>query len=340
MGEELRAWAPGRVNLIGDHTDYTGGFALPMAIQLGIEATGTRTGHRLVLTSEGWDGRLDVRLPVSGADPGTPAWAAIPLAVAAALGATTGFVGHLSSTVPSGSGLSSSAALEVAVALALGGSDGRTTVELAVLCMQAERAATGVPCGILDQLSSLAGVAGHALLMDCRDRTTTPVALPEGARVVVVNSGSRLLASGEYAVRRAQCEAAEAALGASLRDASIDDVARIADPLVRRRARHVVTENRRVHDTAAALAAGDLAGAGALMVASHRSLASDFEVSTPDLDALVDRLCATPGVHGARLTGGGFGGCAVALCEADAAVDAGIELVPSDGARVGATSTG
>jgi galactokinase len=200
--------------------------------------------------------------------------------------------------------------------------------------MEAERSATGVPCGILDQLSSLSGVAGHALLMDCRDRTTTPVAVPDEARIVVVDSGSRLLADGEYAARRAQCEAAEAALGTSLRDATATDLVAISDPVVRRRARHVVTENRRVLDAAAALAAGDLHSAGALMVESHRSLAEDFEVSTSDLDALVGQLRATAGVHGARMTGGGFGGCAVALCEPDAVVEGAVDVVPSGGAWV------
>jgi galactokinase len=334
MGERLQVWAPGRVNLIGDHTDYTGGFALPMAVQLGIEVTGVRGGDRFVLTSDGWDGRLDVHLPTTGHDPGAPAWSRAPLAVAAAVGATTGWVGHVTSTLPVGSGLSSSAALEVAVALALGGAEGRSTVELAALCMEAERSATGVPCGILDQLSSLSGVAGHALLMDCRDRTTTPVAVPDEARIVVVDSGSRLLADGEYAARRAQCEAAEAALGTSLRDATATDLVAISDPVVRRRARHVVTENRRVLDAAAALAAGDLHSAGALMVESHRSLAEDFEVSTSDLDALVGQLRATAGVHGARMTGGGFGGCAVALCEPDAVVEGAVDVVPSGGAWV------
>jgi galactokinase len=334
MGERLVVWAPGRVNLIGDHTDYTGGFALPMAVQLGIELTGIRGGDRFVLTSEGWEGRLDVHLPVAGDEPDAPPWARAPLAVAAALATTTGWAGHATSTLPVGSGLSSSAALEVAVALALGGAEGRTTVELATLCMEAERSATGVPCGILDQLSSLSGVAGHALLMDCRDRTTAPVRLPDGARIVVVDSGSRLLADGEYAVRRAQCEAAEAALGTSLRDATTDDLAAISDAVVRRRARHVVTENRRVRDAAAALAAGDLPGAGALMVESHRSLADDFEVSTPDLDALVARLRSTAGVRGARLTGGGFGGCAVALCEPGAVIEGAFDVIASDGARV------
>jgi galactokinase len=334
--KEVRAWGPGRVNLIGDHTDYTGGLAFPMAIQLGIELTGVRGGDRLILSSSGFEGEVDVALPVAppAAAATSPTWGAAPVAVAALAVATTGLRGTLASTVPAGSGLSSSAALEVATALALGADVGRTQVELATLCMDAERVATGVPCGILDQMASLAGVEGHGLLLDCRTTTVVPTPLPPRARWIVVDSGSRLLADGEYAARRAQCEAAEAALGTSLRDADLTDLDAIEDPPLRRRATHVLTENRRVRDFAAALADDDLVAAGALMAESHRSLAEDFEVSTPDLDRLVADLLATPGVLGARLTGGGFGGCAVALCDGEVDVPGAIELRASSGATI------
>jgi galactokinase len=332
--DEVRVWAPGRVNLIGDHTDYTGGLAFPIAIQLGIELVGIRGGDRLQMTSAGFEGELDVVLPLrpEGASATSPTWAAAPVAVAALAASRVGLRAALTSTLPPGSGLSSSAALEVATALALGADDGRTVVELAELCVEAERVATGVPCGILDQLSSLSGVAGHGLLMDCRATTVEAVPLPERARWFVVDSGSRVLADGEYAARREQCERAEAALGGPLRDTTLADLDGIDDDLLRRRARHVVGENQRVLDFADALRADDLATAGRLMVGSHRSLADDYEVSTADLDRLVDDLLATPGVLGARLTGGGFGGCAVALCDREVDVPGAIAVVPSSGA--------
>jgi galactokinase len=221
-------------------------------------------------------------------------------------------------TLPVGAGLSSSAALEVAVALALGFEG--TPHELAVACQQAEHLAAGVPSGVMDQLASAMGQEGHALLMDFTSLEVVPGPMPAGIDVVVVHSGqARALAGSAYAQRRAQCEAAAAIIG-PLREASEFHLARLEDPLLRRRARHVVTENRRVLEFADCLWMGDLAGAGRLMAASHESLASDFEVSTPALDALVAELCAVPGVYGARLTGAGFGGCVVALADAASAV--------------------
>jgi galactokinase len=167
----------------------------------------------------------------------------------------------------------------------------------------------------MDQLASAAGVAGHALLIDCTTEEVVPVPLPEGIEVVAVHSGQhRALAGSAYAERRAACEQAEAELG-PLRRAAIDDLAAIADPGVRRRARHVITENARVLAFVDALRAGDRRALGELLAAGHASLRDDFEVSTPVLDELVARLQATPGVIGARLTGAGFGGCAVVLCE-------------------------
>jgi galactokinase len=185
----------------------------------------------------------------------------------------------------------------------------------------------------MDQLTSAAGVAGHALLIDFCDETFTPVALPEGVEVRAVHSGeSRALVGSAYAERRSQCEQAAEVVG-PLRDASIGDLGALTDPVVRRRARHVVTENVRTRAFAAALTEGDLGTAGAVLAEGHMSLRDDFAVSTPALDALVDRLQHTPGVIGARLTGGGFGGCAVALCE-PGALDEGWRLEPSAGARL------
>ena len=328
----LRAWAPGRVNLIGEHTDYTGGLVFPMAIQLGTVIEGERRGTVLELRSD--QQRVPARVPLPVGDPGAihPPWARYPAAVAAELGATEGFVGTVTSTVPLGSGLSSSASLEVSTALALGAPAGDP--DTAELCRRAETAATGVPCGIMDQLASVAGVEGHALLIDCRTLEVTPSPVPAEARFVVVHSGqNRALAGSAYGERRAQCEAAQQVIG-PLRDASPADVGRRDDPTLAARARHVIGENRRVVEFATALAAGDLATAGEIMVAGHRSLAEDFEVSTDVLDALVDELVATPGVHGARLTGAGFGGCVVALCEPAVDLGRGWVVTPSSGARL------
>ena len=268
----MKVFAPGRVNLIGDHTDYAGGLVLPMAVHLGTTIVGTRGGGRLSLTSDHADGR----------------WESFVSAVADEVGDHDGFVGHVSSTLPIGAGLSSSASLTVAVALALGAQG-----DVAALCQRAEQRATGVPCGRMDQLASVHGVEGHALLIDCSTYAITPVPMPSAGdvEVVVVHSGEeRVLASGAYARRRAELEAGD-----------------------ERRVRHVASENDRVRAFADALIAGDVVTAGSLMVASHESLRDDYDVSTPALDALVARLCAVRGVFGARLTGAGFGGCVVAL---------------------------
>lgn len=307
------ARAPGRVNLIGDHTDYTGGYVLPMAIDRWTTVTGEHFGTVVALRSE--QEPEDVEVPLAVADPASiePVWGRYVAGVVAELRPGVGFSGRVSSTVPVGSGLSSSAALEVSVALALGATG--SPLEVALLCQRAEQRASGVPCGIMDQLASTAAVAGSAVLIDCTSLELQPVELPppSDAEIVVVHSGvPRALAGSAYAERAAQCANAARIIG-PLREATSADLERISHPLVRARARHVISENERVLAFVAALRAGDLAGAGALMRASHESLRDDFEVSTPELDALVARLVATPGVFGARLTGAGFGGCVVAL---------------------------
>jgi galactokinase len=295
VGERVSARAPGRVNLIGDHTDYTGGLVLPMAIDRWTTVTGIRSDGEVRLRSE------------AGAD-ATPYVAAVAEELGPAVG---GLDGSIESTVPIGAGLSSSAALEVAVALALGFRG--APLDLARLCQRAEHRATGVPTGIMDQLTSVAGVDGHALLVDCTTLDVTPIPMGADVEVVVVDSGQRrTLVGSAYADRAAQCAAAEAVIG-PLRLAVVDDLTAIRDPVVRARARHVVTENERVRQFAAALATGDVSEAGRRMRESHASLRDDFEVSTPQLDAVVERLVATPGVLGARMTGAGFGGCVVAL---------------------------
>lgn len=324
----VRAHAPGRVNLIGDHVDYLGGLVLPMAIDLGTTVEGEPGGDVVELRSA--DEAEPAVVPLDVEDPSAvDGWARYVAGVVAEVRPTQGFRGTVTTTLPIGGGLSSSAALEVAVALALG-VDG-TPLALAQACQRAEQRASGVPSGIMDQLASAAGVEGHALLIDCRSLDVRPVPVPEDVEVVVVDSGeARTLVGSPYAERRAQAEAAEAVVG-PLRDATTLALEELDDEVVAARARHVLTENARVWAFAEALAGGWPAEAGALMVASHASLRDDYEVSTPTLDALVDRLVATPGVYGARLTGAGFGGCVVALTE-PGALDEGWTVRPAAGA--------
>lgn len=325
------AFAPGRVNLIGDHTDYTGGLVLPMAVHLGTTVDVTVGGSVVELSSETEADRAVVPADVNDPAAVEPAWARYVAGVVVEMTPTAGVVGSVSTTLPIGAGLSSSAALEVAVALALGFAG--SSLELALLCQRAERRASGVPCGVMDQLASAAGVARHALLIDCTTNSVTPVPLPDDIEIVAIHSGEeRRLAGSAYAERRAACESAAAVVG-PLRAASVSDLDSIEDEVVRRRARHVITENARVRHFADALADRDLRAAGRAMVESHLSLRNDFEVSTPALDALVERLTATRGVYGARLTGAGFGGCVVALSE-PGALEEGWRLQAVDGARL------
>lgn len=313
--------APGRVNLIGDHTDYNDGFALPLAIDRECVAAWRRRDDGQV-TVRSLDLDATVTLVADGsADPDTvePTWARLVIGIVRALAGRSrppaGFDAALTSTVPLGAGLSSSAAFEVAIALgALSAAEGFDSDrrELARVCRDAEELATRVPCGLMDQLASLFGRRDHALLIDCRTLSIEPVLLPADVSVLVVHSGiARALAASAYADRRAACEAAAARLGLpALRDARPDDVA--GDP----RARHVVSENQRVLEAVAAIRAGDLDALGSILLASHMSLRDDFEVSTPELDLLVDLLMEA-GAVGARLTGAGFGGCVVGLVRPD-----------------------
>jgi galactokinase len=311
--------APGRVNLIGDHTDYTGGLVFPMAIDRWTEIAYTAGGDRVELTSADEPEPTSFELPVVG-DPVTvaPGWGRYVAAVAAELGATTGIRGSVSTTIPVGAGLSSSAALEVAAALALGHRG--TPLDLARLGQRAEHLATGVPTGIMDQLCIASAVEGHAVLIDCTTFEVTPSAVPGDVEIVVRFVAHRTLEGSEYRERVAQCAAAEDLIG-PLRVATLADADTIDDPTVRARARHVVSENQRVRVFADALAAGDYRTAGEVMNDGHRSLRDDFATSTPVMDAAVEQLCATRGVYGARMTGGGFGGCVVALCEPGSSVD-------------------
>ena len=242
-----------------------------------------------------------------------------------------GIRGHVSTTIPVGAGLSSSAALEVAAALALGSTLAPTN--LAVLCRRAEHLATGVPTGIMDQLCIAAARDGHGTLIDCRSLDVTHVPIPDDVEFVVRFIAHRTLKGSEYADRVAECAAAEDVVG-SLRDATMAALDRIADDTVRARARHVVSENARVLAFVAALGAGDHATAGEVMYEGHESLARDFATSTPAMDAAVADLRATPGVLGARMTGGGFGGCVVAMCRPGTQL-AGWRVSPAAGPFVG-----
>jgi galactokinase len=317
----MKAYAPGRVNLIGDHTDYVGGLVLPMAIDLGTTIEAERWDRDAVRLESLAEGTTAV-VPLDARDPRSmqPPWARFIAGVVAVLRPDHGVAGTVRTSLPLGAGLSSSSSLTVAVALALGFAG--SPVELARACQRAEQLATGVPGGIMDQLTAATAVPGHALLIDCATLAVSPVRLPDDIDVVVVHSGERrALDVSAYARRRAECEAAEREMRQPLRTATLDAVERLDDARLRRRARHVVTENERVRAVARALVGGDLATVGAAMAASHASLRDDFEVSTPALDALAERLTAAPGVIGARLTGAGFGGCVIALAHAGARLE-------------------
>ena len=327
----MRVFAPGRVNLIGDHTDYTGGLVLPMAIDLGTTIRGDRGGATVVLRSDACAGTAEIPITITDPASATPEWTRYVAGVVAELRPRQGFAGEVTTTVPLGAGLSSSASLEVAVALAIG--DERDPLRLARLCQNAEHRGAAVPCGIMDQLVVTAAIDAHALLIDCRSLERRAVLLPDDVSIYAVHCGQRRrLAGSAYADRGADCAAAEAVVG-PLRDADIERVERIVDERVRRRARHVVTENDRVRSFVAAIEHADYVRAGALMIDSHRSLRDDFAVSTERLDEMVEQLCATRGVFGARMTGAGFGGCAVVLADRTADID-GWHLRPSAGARV------
>jgi galactokinase len=319
----VRYRAPGRVNLMGDHTDYNEGFVLPMAIQLECVVDAGPSSEPVV-RARSREEAGEVEIAADGTtDPAavTPAWGRYIAGVVRALAgrgrAPVGLELAIASTVPVGSGLSSSAATEVSCALALcdAGDLELSPTELAKACQEAEQLATGVPSGIMDQLSSIGGREGQAVMIDCRSLDLAYFAVPEELGIVVVHSGvPRTLEGSAYAERRAACEQIAAALGVpALRDAREEDVR--DKPL----ARHVVSENARVHALAHALDARDGAEAGRLFDESHASLRDDYRVSTPELDALVDRLVGA-GAYGARLTGAGFGGCAVGVA---AAADAG-----------------
>jgi galactokinase len=317
--------APGRVNIIGEHTDYNEGFVLPMALSSGVTiCAAMRSDHRIALISR-QAGPAVVEL--DNLAPGSAAgWSAYAAGVAWAL-RQAGHVIHganiaIDSDLPAGVGLSSSAALECVIALALTELSGVTVprTDLARLCRQAENDFLGVPTGIMDQSAALLCRAGHALLIDCRTECSLAVPLDfTSARRCLMMIDTRVrhaLTDGQYAERNRECAAAARALRVcSLRDAGEQQLASIPNDMIRRRARHVIQENRRVLKTAELLQDGQLPAIGKLMTGSHTSLRDDFQVSWPQADAAVDAALSA-GADGARMTGGGFGGSVIALVPA------------------------
>jgi galactokinase len=332
---ELIVRSPGRVNLIGEHTDYNDGWVLPAALDMGTDVAARARDDRMLRVVAPRLGAgdlvsLDDLRPTDG-----PEWTRYVRGSAAMVEAA----GHripgadllIDSDLPIGAGLSSSASLELGVAVALLSLVGATWDRdwLARLGQRVENEVVGVRSGIMDQLAVARGVAGHALLIDCRSLSAQPVPVPPQARILILDSAvPRTLAGSAYNDRRAECESALAALRVAdpglraLRDVTPELLAaekgRLKDVELRR-ARHVVTENQRVLDATAALRSGEVERFGQLMCSSHASLRDDYEVSGPELDALVEIAVKTGGVYGARLTGAGFGGCAVALVAADRA---------------------
>lgn len=325
--------APGRVNLIGEHTDYNDGFVMPAAIDLSTEvAIKPRHDRTLSIHSENFSDSIEFDLD----QPNISArghWSDYVTGVAVTLERAgyrlRGADLAMRSNVPIGAGLSSSAAIEVATGLALVENSGfeMDRVELARLCQQAENDFVGMRCGIMDQFISCFGKAGTALMLDCRSLEYRLLPLPENVRLVICNTMVKHeLASSEYNTRRAECEAGVQHFARlrpevrALRDVSASDLERFGRDLNEvtfKRCRHVITENGRVTKAASALDASDLSTFGNLMAESHRSLRDDYEVSCSELDTMVDLAARMEGVYGARMTGGGFGGCTINLVESD-----------------------
>lgn len=329
--------APGRVNLIGEHTDYAEGFVMPAAIDFAtMAAISPRTDGKVVIYAENYNEEKTFEannLPASA----TKHWSDYPLGVLSVLAregnAIPAFSLSLWGDVPLGSGLSSSAALEVATALAVCSLIGVEYPRpvLARLCQRAENQFVGSSCGIMDQFISANGKKDHALLIDCRDLSFKAAPIPASVALVIANTMVKhAVTGGEYTSRRAQVEEAAAVIARHrpevkfLRDATLDDLEKYGSemsPLALKRARHVIGENLRTVAAADALMTHDLKTLGRLMAEAHTSYSKDFEASCPEADSMVDLAHDLPGLIGARLTGGGFGGCTVNLVEASHAAE-------------------
>ncbi|MCE9547740.1 MAG: galactokinase [Planctomycetia bacterium] len=337
------AFAPGRVNLIGEHTDYNDGFVLPMAIDRYTAIAAARSEESTIRLASAQMPEESIFAALLTSSPNqkseilshpSPPWARYVLGTLALCADSGLHVGPLDvwidSDVPLGAGLSSSAALEVATATLAEAIAGQTLDPMAKarLCQQAEHQYAGMPCGIMDQAISVCATLGHALLLDCRTGETRQVAMDDPSVVVLIANSNvkHALCDGEYASRRADCHAAASALGiVALRDASLpqlDAAAKQLNPTIFRRARHVITENDRTLAAAEAIARRNWTTAGQLMYESHVSMRDDFEISCPEIDVLVEaakNIGEARGVFGSRMTGGGFGGCTVSLVKADSA---------------------
>lgn len=325
--KSVKSWrAPGRVNLIGEHTDYNEGFVMPIAIQLGCTITATPIDEPVIeAVSKQLDGVQRWAIDEIPSLQPAKSWGDYVSGVAKELAAAGYGLRpmrlEIDATVPTGSGLSSSAALEVATALAL--LDGRPIdkIELARLCQRAERNHVGMPCGIMDQYASVFGEHHAAILLDCRSQTHRRVPLPDSVEMVAVNTMVKHeLGSSAYRTRVAECAEALSHFPGktALRDVTLGDLEREASNIAETplaRARHVVLEDWRVEQFLDAAQSSNLARMGQLFVESHRSLQHDYEVSCEELDFLVDSALTIAGVHGARMTGGGFGGCTVNLVD-------------------------
>ena len=356
--------APGRINLIGEHTDYNDGFVLPIALPHALAAAGARRTDGVVRlrsrqSGEEFSARVDELVPGS-----VPGWAAYPAGALWALAGTGTRIDGLDlmvdSTIPRGTGLSSSAALTCATVLAAAHTHGAdpSPARVAALAQRAENGFVGMPCGIMDQSASMLATAGHALFMDTRSLETEQVPFDLAARglalLVVDTRAPHQHVDSAYAERRRSCEEAARVLGVpALRDVTADGMRAALDALPdavsRRRVRHVVTENARVLETVELLRAGEADRVGPLFTASHASMRDDYEITVPEVDTAVEALLAA-GALGARMTGGGFGGCVIALVAAGAresclaavraayrakgfAEPAGFTAVPAEGAR-------
>jgi len=309
------ATAPGRVSLIGDHTDYNEGLALPLAIDLATTATFTPSpGSFLIsLVSDQFAGRWEI--PLRGTAR-LPAQAELAAGLVRLADPASGGSLSVTSTVPVGAGLSSSAAFSVATLLALQDPEAESpdALAMAALCQTAE-ASAGANVGLLDPLAIMLGGASR---IDFATMATRPVAIPEEAAFLVVHCGvARELGTSHYATRRVECDQASSHIGQALGRCDLGDLAAVHDPVLRRRARYVITECARVREVERLLGRRNLAGVGAVMTEGHRSLAEDYKASIPAVDQLVEYLIGLPGIYGARMTGGGFGGCVIALCAAD-----------------------
>jgi len=325
--------APGRVNLIGEHTDYNDGFVLPFAIDLDVRVALLPVGEPRIRVTRLDDGQAAV-INLDPLPPPGDAWHDYIAGTAWAMvqhdQPIRGFDGVIATTLPIGSGLSSSAALEVVTAWALTAPAGPALppMEVARIAQHAENEHVGVRCGLMDQFASACGVESAALLLDCRSTEWEPVPLPEDLALVVIHSGvSHGHADNEYNQRRAACERVVATIAAddpavlALRDVDMERLDAYSDrlaPVDHRRARHVLTENDRVLAAVGALRADDRAELGRLMAASQASMRDDYAITCPEIDVLVEIAVGVPGVVGSRMTGGGFGGCTISLVQPDA----------------------